>query len=139
GRTSERAVDKRPEKDGVGQLVLQMVFPEGEASHGTEETEDNGPEASGSPPAVRRQPERKRKWYSLIDKVYAFPNLQRAWRQVQANGGAAVSDGLTLAKFAENADQRLEQLAADLRAKTYRPQPVRRVLVPQGGGGAPPP
>jgi RNA-directed DNA polymerase len=126
---------KRPAKDGVGQLTLQIVFPEGEASDGTQETEANGPAASSAPPTARSKPERKRKWYSLIDKVYALPNLQRAWQQVAANGGAAGSDGMTIATFRANADQRLEQLAEDLRAKTYRPQPVRRVFIPKQGGG----
>jgi RNA-directed DNA polymerase len=126
---------KRPAKDGVGQLTLQIVFPEGTASDGTEETQENGRAASSGPPAVGSKPERKRKWYSLFDKVFALPNLQRAWQHGAANGGAAGSDGMTLATFAENADQRLEQLAADLRAKTYRPQPVRRVFIPKSGGG----
>jgi RNA-directed DNA polymerase len=126
---------KPPAKDGVGQLVLQIVFPEGEANHGTGETQENGPAASSAPPTARNRPERKGKWYSLIDKVYALPNLQRAWQQVAANGGAPGGDGMTLAQFGENADQRLEQLAADLRAKTYRPQPVRRVFIPKNGGG----
>jgi RNA-directed DNA polymerase len=129
---------KQSAKDGVGQLTLQIVFPEGETSHGTEETQDNGPAASGAPPTARSKPERKRKWYSLIDKVWALPNLQQAWRQVQANRGAGGSDGMTMATFQENADQRLEHLAADLRAKTYRPQPVRRVLIPKSGGGCRP-
>jgi RNA-directed DNA polymerase len=126
---------KRPVKDGVGQLVLQIAFPEGTASDGTGETEANGREASGSSAAVGSKPERKRKWYSLIDKVYALPNLQQAWQQVAANGGAPGSDGMTIAKFRENADQRLAALATDLRAKTYRPQPVRRVFIPKAGGG----
>jgi len=128
-------MSKRPAKDGVGQLVLQIVFPEGEASDGTEETEANGPVASGNSPAVRRKPDRKRKWYSLFDKVFALSNLQQAWQQVAANGGAPGNDGMTIAKFRENADQRLAALAADLRAKTYRPQPVRRVFIPKSGGG----
>jgi len=126
---------KRTAKDGVGQLVLQIAFPEREASHGTEETQGNGPIASGVPAAVRSPPERKRKWYSLIDKVYALPNLQEAWRHVAANGGAAGRDGIPLEMFRENADTRLQQLAADLRQKTYRPQPVRRVFIPKSGGG----
>ncbi len=57
---------KRPKQDGVGQLVLPMVFPEGRASDGTEETEDNGSEASTAAPAVRRRPERQGKGYSLF-------------------------------------------------------------------------
>jgi RNA-directed DNA polymerase len=126
---------KRRAKDGVGQLVLQIVFPDGKTSHGTEETEAYGPVASGGASAVRSKPEPKRKWYSLIDKVYARPNLERAWRHVAANGGAPGSDGLTIERFAEHADERLAQLAADLRAKTYRPQPVRRVFIPKSGGG----
>jgi RNA-directed DNA polymerase len=126
---------KQSEKDGVGQLTLQIVFPDGEASHGAEETQENGPAASGTPPTARSRPARKHKWYSLIDKVYALPNLQRAWQQVAANGGAPGSDGMTIETFREHADERLAQLSADLRNKTYRPQPVRRVLIPKRGGG----
>ena len=126
---------KRPAKDGVGQLALQIVFPEGEASHGAGETQANGPAASSAPPTARSKPERQHKWYSRIDKVSALPNRQRAWQQVLANGGAGGSDGMTLARFAENADARLAELAADLRAKTYRPQPVRRAFIPKSGGG----
>src|SRR5712691_11138276 len=122
---------KRPEKDGVGQLVLQIAFPEGKASDGTQETEDNGLEASGVPSAVRSKPGRRRKWYSLIDKVDALPNLQAAWAQVAANRGAGGIDGMSIEQFRANADQRLEQLAQDLRSKSYRPQPVRRVFIPK--------
>jgi RNA-directed DNA polymerase len=128
---------KRAAKDGVGQLVLQIVFPsqEGEASHRTEETESNGPPASSTAVATRSKPERKRKWYSLIDKVYALPNLKRAWRQVAENDGAAGADGMTIGKFRENVEERLQELAADLGNKTYRPKPVRRVYIPKTGGG----
>jgi RNA-directed DNA polymerase len=128
---------KRPEKDGVGQLVLQIAFPQGEARDGTGETEANGLGASGVSSAARIKPERKRKWYSLIDKVYALPNLQAAWEHVAANRGAGGIDGMSIEQFREHADQRLEQLAHDLRSKSYRPQPVRRVFIPKGGGARP--
>jgi RNA-directed DNA polymerase len=132
---------KQAAKDGVGQPQLQIVFPsenEGETSHRTGETENNGPPASTAASAARKETERKqsrRKWYSLIDKVYALPNLQRAWQQVAKNGGAAGVDGMTLARFRQHLDERLPALAADLRNKTYRPQPVRRVFIPKAGGG----
>ena len=125
---------KRPVA-GVGQLTLQIVFPQGTTSDGEGETQDNDLAASSTAPAVGSRPARKHKWYSLIDKVYALPNLQRAWQQVAANGGAPGNDGQTIERFRENAEQRLADLAADLRAKTYRPQPVRRVFIPKSSGG----
>jgi RNA-directed DNA polymerase len=82
-----------------------------------------------------RAPQGKRKWHSLIDKVYAPRNLALAWERVKANGGAPGSDGITVQQYAEHADSWLAELAADLRAKTYRPQPVRRVWIPKSGGG----
>jgi hypothetical protein len=90
---------KQAAKDGVGQPQLQIVFPsenEGETSHRTGETENNGPPASTAASAARKEAERKqsrRKWYSLIDKVYALPNLQRAWQQVAKMAGPRGSMG----------------------------------------------
>jgi len=120
---------------GVGQLVLQIVFPEGKANDGTGETEVDAPAASGRFPIAESRPERKHKWYSLIDKVYAIANLQAAWKQVKEKNGAAGVDGMTVGKFAQGDAERLQQLSDDLRRKTYRPQPVRRVYIPKSGGG----
>jgi len=127
---------KRPDI-GVGQLVLQISFPEGLDNDTAGETECpiNEPAVSGAPPAARSKPERKGKWYSLYDKVYALPNLLKAWERVQDNRGAPGIDGTTVEKFAEDAEGRLRALSLDLREKTYRPQPVRRVLIPKSGGG----
>ena len=94
------------------------------------------PSSEASPTEPPTEPrERKRKRYSLIDKVYALPNLNAAWERVKENRGAPGIDGMTVRKFAEAADERLAALSADLRAKTYRPQPVRRVYIPKSGGG----
>jgi RNA-directed DNA polymerase len=122
-------------RDGVGQLAFTFGFPEDQPKDEAEETQVNSSAASDPAAAPGRVPTRKRKWHSLIDKVYALPNLQRAWERVQANGGAAGGDGMTVAKFAQDAPARLQHLAQDLRAKTYRPQPVRRVFIPKSGGG----
>ena len=75
------------------------------------------------------------KWYSLYDKVYAPANLALAWEQVAENRGAAGVDGVTIAKFKVNSTERLQALSCDLRAKTYRPAPVRRVYIPKADGG----
>jgi RNA-directed DNA polymerase len=125
---------KRRAKDGVGQLVLQIAFPE-EASNAAGETQENGPRASSAPVEPRSKTQRKGKWYSLYDKVFALSTLTAAWRRVKENAGAAGIDRTTVKRFDENAEMRLEHLAADLRGKTYRPQPVRRVFIPKSGGG----
>jgi len=122
-------------KDGVGQLAFTFGFPEEQPKDEAEETQDNRSEASIQPVAARSNPERKRKWNSLIDKVYALPNLQSAWERVRANDGAPGVDGITVTKYAENVERRLQLLSEELRAKSYRPQPVRRVFIPKGGGG----
>lgn len=122
---------KRSRKIGVGQLSFTFGEPKDEA----QETQDNGSTASPQPATARRQPERKRKWHSLIDKVYAHRNLLRAWGKVAANDGAPGIDGVSIQRFRKDADQRLQQLAEDLRTKQYRPQAVKRVFIPKSGGG----
>lgn len=122
-------------ESGVGQLSFTFSIPEMEAKDEARETEDNGSGASVASAAVRSEPERKRKWHSLNDKVFSRRNLESAWQHAAANRGAAGVDGVTITRFAERAEERLTQLSEDLRKKTYRPQPVRRVNIPKSGGG----
>jgi len=135
-RTSSMATSKKMVKNGVGQLTLTFGFgPKDDA----QETQDNGPSPSVEHATVVSDPiGRKKKWNSLIDKVYAPVNLSRAWERVRENNGAAGLDGMSVKTFASNADERLAALSADLRAKTYRPKPVRRKLIPKSGGGTRP-
>jgi RNA-directed DNA polymerase len=74
------------------------------------------------------------KWFSLIDKVYAPTTLALAWNKVRANGGAAGVDRQSIERFAVRAETYLAELATDLRAGQYRPQPIRRVEIPKGDG-----
>jgi len=73
------------------------------------------------------------RWYSLLDKVYAERTLQAAWARVQRNGGSAGVDRQSVEAFAARAEQNLAELGEELRAGTYRPQPVRRVWIPKPG------
>jgi RNA-directed DNA polymerase len=59
--------------------------------------------------------------------------LQAAWEQVRKNKGAAGVDGVSVERFAEKVAQYLEELEEDLRHGAYRPQPVRRVVIPKAG------
>ncbi len=73
------------------------------------------------------------KWHSLIDKVYALPNLRRAFARVKANGGAAGVDHVTIEEFERHLEVNLEKLSRTLRDGSYGPQAVRRVWIPKPG------
>ena len=75
------------------------------------------------------------RFYTLYDKLYREDILAHAWRLAKANGGAAGVDGQTFRDIEEYGVERwLGELAEDLRKKTYRPQPVRRVYIPKPDG-----
>ena len=72
------------------------------------------------------------RFYSLSDKVWRDDVLAVAWQAVRRNAGAAGVDGETVADVESfGVDRWLEALARDLKAGTYRPQPVRQVLIPK--------
>jgi RNA-directed DNA polymerase len=60
------------------------------------------------------------KWHSLIDKVYALPNLRRAIARVQANHGAAGVDHVTVEDFERHLQANLEKLSHALRGNGIR-------------------
>ena len=73
------------------------------------------------------------KWFSLIDKVYALPNLRAAFQKVQANKGAAGVDRQTIEMFEQYLEENLEKLSRSLKDGSYRPQAVRRVWIDKPG------
>lgn len=77
---------------------------------------------------------KKRKWYSLYDKVYALPNLERAWEKVRSNRGSGGIDRQTIASFERNKERELLELHRLLREKRYRPHALRRVYIPKANG-----
>jgi RNA-directed DNA polymerase len=73
------------------------------------------------------------KWFRLIDKVYALPNLRQAFARVKANQGAAGVDHVTVEEFEHDLETNLAKLSQTLADETYRPQAVRRVWIPKPG------
>jgi group II intron reverse transcriptase/maturase len=59
--------------------------------------------------------------------------LVETWKQMNRRGASGV-DGETAKEFERELETRVEKLCARLRAKQYRPPPVRRVDIPKGGG-----
>jgi RNA-directed DNA polymerase len=76
-----------------------------------------------------------KKWYSLIDKVYAKKNLYRAYRSVKANKGAPGIDRVTVEAYGSRLEEELDKLHHELKTGTYEPQPVLRVEIPKPDGG----
>lgn len=73
------------------------------------------------------------RWYSLMDKVYAKPNLDAAFKKVKRNHGAAGVDHQTIEMFESKLESNLERLGAQLKDGSYRPQAVRRVTIAKPG------
>jgi RNA-directed DNA polymerase len=85
---------------------------------------------------VKAKNEPSYRFYLLYDKVYRRDILEHAYRLAKANQGAAGVDGMTFDDIEKSGrNQWLEALAKDVRDKTYRPQAVRRVMIPKPGGG----
>jgi len=79
------------------------------------------------------------RFYQLYDKIYRADILQYAYRSAKANGGSAGVDGVTFEQIESvGAEEWLSGIRKELHAKTYKPQPVLRVMIPKPGGGSRP-
>jgi len=76
------------------------------------------------------------RFYLLYDKIWRWDILVQAYVLARANRGAAGVDGETFDSIgSQGVVKWLQGLQEELRSKTYRPQPVRRVMIPKPGGG----
>src|SRR5437588_7787569 len=76
------------------------------------------------------------RFYLLYDKVYREDILAHAYELAKAHRGAPGVDGQTFEGIeTQGLEKWLKELGNELRTKRYRPQPVRRVMIPKPGGG----
>ncbi len=83
--------------------------------------------------AAKRQPGRR--FHALYDRIFRPDILKEAWKRVKKNRGAAGVDAQTLKDVEEYGVERfLEELGAQLKAGTYRPNAVLRRYIPKADG-----
>jgi len=75
------------------------------------------------------------RFYVLYDKVCLPYVLREAYRRVKANRGAPGVDGVTFkALEAEGEGEFIEAIRKELVERSYRPSPVKRVMIPKPSG-----
>jgi RNA-directed DNA polymerase len=78
---------------------------------------------------------RSRRFHALYDRIVRPDVLWRAWLEVRANRGRPGVDGVSIEDVERHGVEIfLGELAADLKAQRYRPQPVLRVEIPKPDG-----
>ncbi len=70
----------------------------------------------------------------LLEKILDKENLNKAYKHVKTNKGAPGVDGVTVDDAYEFIMQNKEKLLHQMRKRTYKPQPVRRVQIPKENG-----
>lgn len=83
---------------------------------------------------AKQEPEFR--FYILYDKMFLPYLLRQAWKRVKRGGKTPGIDGVTITDIEQyGVEAYLEEVAEELRTRTYRPQAVKRVMIPKANGG----
>lgn len=95
--------------------------------------DDARSERSGGP--ARGDTAAHRAEASLWEQTLSRENLALALRRVEQNAGAAGIDGMSTSELRPWLHRHWPEVRSQLDAGTFRPQPVRRVMIPKPAGG----
>ena len=71
----------------------------------------------------------------MLEKILSNENIEKAYKRVYANKGAGGVDGVTTKELEEYMRANWRGIKEQIRARTYKPQPVLRVEIPKPNGG----
>ncbi len=71
----------------------------------------------------------------MLEKILSRENILEAYKRVCANKGAGGVDGLSTDDLADYLRENWNGIKAQIRERTYKPQPVLRVEIPKPNGG----
>ncbi len=71
----------------------------------------------------------------LMDKILSYEKIHLAKKRVYANKGAGGVDGVTVEELDEYLTQNWKSIRAQIQARTYKPQLVKRIETPKPNGG----
>jgi group II intron reverse transcriptase/maturase len=69
-----------------------------------------------------------------LSRILDPENLRRAWEEVLAKKGAAGLDRVSVKRWARNWEERLDALAMEVRANTYRARALKQFHIPKKDG-----
>ena len=82
---------------------------------------------------AKAEPERR--FHSLYDKIQRMDVLEHAWKSVMKNGGSPGIDGITISELKKNGiEPLLTEIQSELKTRTYKPSPLKRVYIPKANG-----
>lgn len=82
-----------------------------------------------------RKGERDTDMSEMLERILDGENIELAKKRVISNGGSFGVDKMKVGELDEYLRENLEGIRAQIRARSYRPLPVRRVEIPKPNGG----
>ena len=71
----------------------------------------------------------------MLERILSDENIKTAYKRVYANKGVGGVDGVTVQELEEYMQENWNSIKEQIRTRTYKPQPVKRVEIPKPNGG----
>ena len=76
------------------------------------------------------------RFYSVYDKIYRYDILLESYQRCKSKRGRAGVDGITFSDIEKSGlESWLLEISARLQDRSYKPERVKRVMIPKPGGG----